>query len=38
MSARYAVAAGMICMQCIAAAILVQDRVGDAVTTIQAIF
>jgi hypothetical protein len=38
MSARYAVAAGMICTQCIAAAIVMHDRIGDAVTTILAIF
>jgi hypothetical protein len=38
MSARYVVAAGMNCTQCVAAAIVVHDRIGDAVTTILAIF
>jgi len=37
-SARYAVAAALICTQCIAAAIVLHDRIGDTVTTILAIF
>jgi hypothetical protein len=33
----YAVAAGLICTQCVASAIVMHDRIGDAVTAIVAI-
>lgn len=34
MPIRYAVAAGMICTQCVAYAIVMHDRLGDVVTAI----
>jgi hypothetical protein len=37
MPIRYAVAGGLICTQCVAFAIVMHDRLGDAVTAILAI-